>query len=484
MHETTVTGHLTHASSEEILHKTQRNTSRKNKKLPSAKPSILGKIMSKKKDSTKEKNPKKFLKPTPTKTHPLSNNELTYIEQGDAMYSKEPSRENSSNNTSHDNIESELNDAGFEEDYKELAPNENVHENVHENTLKIEKLEEKQKNQNSEEMAHSTHLDNDSLSDDPCALPSLENYECTKDVEICEHEHSTIINPGSSQQGQSIEKEEKLLSDNGRPESIGSTYNVVQYAKKEWKSDTITAVAVRNGYCEIPHMLGLNKILLIRGDNYCAIRATLFQVLAKNISFMSRFDVSIEKIPEEMKDFRYIEEWTFASRLPVSREKVFTQLVDCLSELKKLALLTANMSQEEGRVNHLISQFNFQPQEFEIRILEATKFLMFYKAFQLHRKIKNNVDVPIFAMIMYARDSSLDPWHLMTKHLNAVGDKGGLEQVEMHLLGYSLGVKIRVVRPMQFDQPDFIAHYPDDMPEGTPVITLVAEDDRHYNVLI
>lgn len=87
------------------------------------------------------------------------------------------------------------------------------------------------------------------------------------------------------------------------------------------------------------------------------------------------------------------------------------------------------MSQEEGRVNHLISQFNFQPQEFEIRILEATKFLMFYKAFQLHRKIKNNVDVPIFAMIMYARDSSLDPWHLMTKHLNAVGDKGGLEQV-------------------------------------------------------
>ena len=47
----------------------------------------------------------------------------------------------------------------------------------------------------------------DSLSDDPCALPSLENYECTtKDVEMFEHEHSTIINPGSSQQGQSIEK--------------------------------------------------------------------------------------------------------------------------------------------------------------------------------------------------------------------------------------------------------------------------------------
>lgn len=129
--------------------------------MPSAKPSILGKIMSKKKDLTKEKNPKKVLKPTSTETHPLSNNELTYIEQGDAMYSKEPSRENSSYNTSHDNIESELNDAGFE-DYKELAPN--VH--VHEKTLKIEKLEEKQKNQNSEEMAFSTHLDNGKKSKD------------------------------------------------------------------------------------------------------------------------------------------------------------------------------------------------------------------------------------------------------------------------------------------------------------------------------
>lgn len=46
----------------------------------------------------------------------------------------------------------------------------------------------------------------DSLSDDERAMPSLENYEFTKDVEMCEHEHSTIINPGSSQQGQSIEK--------------------------------------------------------------------------------------------------------------------------------------------------------------------------------------------------------------------------------------------------------------------------------------
>ncbi len=87
------------------------------------------------------------------------------------------------------------------------------------------------------------------------------------------------------------------------------------------------------------------------------------------------------------------------------------------------------MSQEEGRVAHLLSKFNFKPLEFEIRLLEAIKFLMLYRAIQLHKKIKADEAVPIFAVIMFARDSSGDPWHFMAKHLNAVGDTGGLEQV-------------------------------------------------------
>ncbi|CAB4023793.1 Hypothetical predicted protein, partial [Paramuricea clavata] len=73
-----------------------------------------------------------------------------------------------------------------------------------------------------------------------------------------------------------------------RIESIGEVFNVMQYAKKEWKSETATAQAVREGYFQIPHQLGLNKLRVIRGDNYCAIRATLFQVLAKKIPILSQ----------------------------------------------------------------------------------------------------------------------------------------------------------------------------------------------------
>ena len=42
------------------------------------------------------------------------------------------------------------------------------------------------------------------------------------------------------------------------------------------------------GYYEIPSLLGLNNLRVIRGDNYCAIRATLFQVLAQRIPILSQ----------------------------------------------------------------------------------------------------------------------------------------------------------------------------------------------------
>lgn len=56
----------------------------------------------------------------------------------------------------------------------------------------------------------------------------------------------------------------------------------------------------------------------------------------------------------------------------------------------------------------------------------------------------------------------------------------------MCLLGYALGVVIQVFRPSQVNKPDFIANYPylEDVPPLTPTVSLVAEDDRHYNILV
>ncbi len=58
-------------------------------------------------------------------------------------------------------------------------------------------------------------------------------------------------------------------------------------------------------------------------------------------------------------------------------------------------------------------------------------------------------------------------------------------QVEMQLLSHTLGVDIEVVRPSCFQQQDFIVHFTDENSQSQlPTVTLIAEDDRHYNVLM
>lgn len=54
----------------------------------------------------------------------------------------------------------------------------------------------------------------------------------------------------------------------------------------------------------------------------------------------------------------------------------------------------------------------------------------------------------------------------------------------MFLLGHTLGVTLQVVRPASYGRDDFICYYPDANIGLWPEVTLVAEDDRHYNVLV
>ncbi|KAG8272785.1 hypothetical protein J6590_033442, partial [Homalodisca vitripennis] len=55
--------------------------------------------------------------------------------------------------------------------------------------------------------------------------------------------------------------------------------------------------------------------------------------------------------------------------------------------------------------------------------------------------------------------------------------------VEMCLLGYTLQVSLKVVRLSEQGTQQFVCYYPDDDVGSWPEVTLVAEDDRHYNVL-
>lgn len=104
-------------------------------------------------------------------------------------------------------------------------------------------------------------------------------------------------------------------------------------------------------------------------------------------------------------------------------------------------------------------------------------------------------EVPEWAMLFFARDESASPRDFVKQRLNDIGDGGGLEMIEMYLLGLTLDCTLQVVRIKSVQDSDFIVDYPppadadskaaadDRTAPARCCCVLVAEDDRHYNVL-
>lgn len=55
-------------------------------------------------------------------------------------------------------------------------------------------------------------------------------------------------------------------------------------------------------------------------------------------------------------------------------------------------------------------------------------------------------------------------------------------QVEMFLLAYAVRHTIQVYRLSKYNTEEFVTVYPTEPPKDWPVVTLIAEDDRHYNI--
>ncbi|XP_046367969.2 uncharacterized protein LOC124143161 isoform X4 [Haliotis rufescens] len=137
----------------------------------------------------------------------------------------------------------------------------------------------------------------------------------------------------------------------------------------------------------------------------------------------------------------------------------------------------------EQRAKYTSDLLNSDPVT-DLELMEGVKLLMALNSIELQHASEQGEDVPLFVWLMFARDSCQNVSDFVKNHLNVVGDSAGLEQVEMCLLGHSLGVSIQVARLQNVSQEDFLVKFPDTSPEKWPTINLLAEDDRHYNVPI
>ncbi|KAI3355364.1 hypothetical protein L3Q82_018208 [Scortum barcoo] len=264
--------------------------------------------------------------------------------------------------------------------------------------------------------------------------------------------------------------------------SLAPAVDILSYSEREWKGNTAKSTLIRKGYKEMSQRF--SSLRRVRGDNYCALRATLFQVLSHSTqlpSWLQEEDVTM--LPKQLEAQEcMISQWTFPGECLQGdgTGDAALQLKGYMELLRKKWQAAVDCSSAVER-QQLCEQV-FQGGEDELGLLEALKLLMLGRAVELHGSMQGGGDVPFFCWLLFARDSSDCPRSFLSNHLSHVGLSAGLEQVEMFLLGYALQCTIQVYRLYKADTEEFVAFYPDDHKDDWPSVCLVTEDDRHYNV--
>lgn len=266
--------------------------------------------------------------------------------------------------------------------------------------------------------------------------------------------------------------------------NIGPKQDILEYCKAEWRGQTKRACIMQKAYQEIPSLTECRHLHQVRGDNYCGIRGTLLQCFIQNINVLSKWNSAESVINRLQTLYRNpnsgLSQWTFAHRLPFNKKDKLPTMSECVQCLFAKFSECQSLSTNEERNSWPVNLLNLDT-KVDLQCMEAIKLLMFLEAHSLYEASQKGDDVPVFVWLLFARDTSENPESLLKNHINPVGDSGGLEQIEMILLGYTLEVTIKVLRLQQYGEEDFITYYPDDRRESWPLIVLIAEDDRHYN---
>uniref|UniRef100_A0A8C6UUY9 OTU deubiquitinase with linear linkage specificity a n=1 Tax=Neogobius melanostomus TaxID=47308 RepID=A0A8C6UUY9_9GOBI len=264
--------------------------------------------------------------------------------------------------------------------------------------------------------------------------------------------------------------------------SLAPAVDILSYSEREWKGNTAKSALIRKGYKDMS--LKFSSVRRVRGDNYCALRATLYQVLCHATQMPEWLhEESVTMLPKELEAQEgLISQWIFPGEClrgdgTVDATQQLQGYMELLREKWQAAVSCASPAERQ----QLCEQW-FQGGEQELGLMEALKLLMLARAVELHASIQKGDDPPLFCWLLFARDSSDCPRSFLNNHLSHVGLSAGLEQVEMFLLGHALQCTIQVYRLYKADTEEFVTFYPDDHKDEWPCVCLVTEDDRHYNV--
>ncbi|KAM9387626.1 inactive ubiquitin thioesterase OTULINL [Phaethornis superciliosus] len=266
--------------------------------------------------------------------------------------------------------------------------------------------------------------------------------------------------------------------------SVLPEVDLLDYSAREWKGETKQAKHMREAYDALVWTYHVKYLRQVKRDNYCVLRAVLFQIFSQGIPFPSWMkERDILKLPEKLlysQGCNWIQQYSFGPER-YTGPNVFGKLRKCMETLKTnwIELSATRGHEERGNICHTL----FSDETKEHKLYEAIKFIMLYEVVEAYEQIKNREE-PIHNLfsLLLARDSSSDPLSFMMNHLNSIGDSMYLDQVELLLLGYVLEVKLRVYRLHRFDTEEFQVSYPDGYRREWNEISLLTEDDRYYHI--
>ena len=134
------------------------------------------------------------------------------------------------------------------------------------------------------------------------------------------------------------------------------------------------------GYSMVQTEVGLSQLRTIRGDQYCAVRATVFQALVTGHP-LPRSGPAMARLRAEVEGgATWVRNWTFANRLAYS--DVLLGMRDCLEALdevvSKLQLKAIKFS-----IKYLYYYFLFSIKYYLYYFLFSIKYYLYYFLFSI-----------------------------------------------------------------------------------------------------
>ncbi|XP_066481278.1 inactive ubiquitin thioesterase OTULINL [Tiliqua scincoides] len=266
--------------------------------------------------------------------------------------------------------------------------------------------------------------------------------------------------------------------------SVLAEVDLLGFCAKEWKGETEQAVQMRQAYKELFWKHHVTHIQQVREDHYSVLRAVLFQIFSQGIPLPSWTKATdVLKLPEKLlysQGCNWIQQYSFGPER-YTGSNTLGKLRKCMETLKNQWIEISSIKDQYERGN--LCNALFADENMEHKLYEAVKFIMLYQVIEAYECLNNKPEcIPRFFKHLFVCDTSLDPLSYMMNRLNSIGDRRGLEQIEMFLLGYSLEVKIIVYRLCKFNSKHFQESYVEKYERDWHEVFLLTEDDRHYHI--